>query len=82
MPAVRRPQPDDAFHRRGLAGAVRSEDPEDLAFLDGEGDVLDRHGVAVPLVQLLHLNHWHALSLATAGRGPHRPASTRRRGTG
>src|SRR3984885_7361510 len=37
----------------GLARAVRPEDPEDLALVHGEGDVADRHGVPVRLVQRL-----------------------------
>jgi hypothetical protein len=35
--------------RRRLPGAVRAEDTEDLASLDGEGEVFDGHEVAVLL---------------------------------
>src|SRR5262249_39170949 len=31
--------------------------PEDLALLDGEGDIVDRSDVTVVLVQVLHLDH-------------------------
>jgi hypothetical protein len=66
--------PLDALHRRGLARAVRPEDPEDLALVHGEGDIADRYGVPVPLVQVLHLDHCcHAFSIAAAGREAHRP---------
>ena len=37
----------DAFHGRGLAGAVGPDEPEDLALEHLEGDVVDRHGGAV-----------------------------------
>jgi len=42
-------QSHDALDRGGLAGPVRAEDPEDLATLHGERDVLDRDVVAVSL---------------------------------
>ena len=38
---VGRPQTGDRLDGRGLAGAVRSEDAEDLALLDGERDAVD-----------------------------------------
>ena len=38
------PETADGFHGRCLAGAVRAEDGEDLAFVDREGDVVDRDG--------------------------------------
>jgi hypothetical protein len=41
----------DALDGGGLAGAVRAEDPEDLALLDGEGDAVDDGPVAVGLAQ-------------------------------
>ncbi len=55
---VRLPQSLDAFHGRGLARAVRAEDPEDLALVHAEGHVADRHGVPVLLVQVLHFYDW------------------------
>ena len=45
LPAIRRPQPLDALHRRGLAGAVGADQPEDLAWLDVERHVVDRQAV-------------------------------------
>src|SRR5262249_15408212 len=47
--AIRLAQAFDALHRGGLAGAVRSDQSEDLAGLDIEGDVLDRNGSSVRL---------------------------------
>src|SRR6185312_4109204 len=38
-----------ALHRRRLAGAVRSDEAEDLAIVDLERDVVDRQGFAVGL---------------------------------
>ena len=38
----RRDQPDQHAQRGGLAGAVRAEQPDDLAALDPEADVVDR----------------------------------------
>src|SRR5690606_7126967 len=41
----------DAFDGGGLAGAVGAEDPEDLSFPDGEGDVVDGGAARVGLAQ-------------------------------
>jgi hypothetical protein len=61
---VRGPQAFDAFHGGGLACAVGAENPEDLALLHGEGNIVHRHGLAVTLVRVLHFDHcWHALVL-------------------
>jgi ATP-binding cassette subfamily B protein len=46
----------DALDGRGLPGPVRAEDAEDLALLDGEGDVVHRDGGPVGLAEVLHLN--------------------------
>src|SRR5690606_31275704 len=46
-------QTGDRLDGRGLACAVGAEDPEHLAVLDGEADVVDRHGGAVGLAQAL-----------------------------
>src|SRR6185369_10404566 len=48
----------------GLAGAVRAEDAEDFATVDGERDVSYRDRVPVALAQLLYRDDWHASSLA------------------
>jgi hypothetical protein len=76
LAAVRRAQPFDAFHGRGLARAVGAEDPEDLALVDGERDIVDRRRVPVALVQVLHVDDcWHTFSVATPAPGRHRTAS-------
>src|SRR5206468_5659143 len=46
----------DALHGRGLASAVGPDEPEDLALEHLEGDVIDRHGGAVPLAQVGHFD--------------------------
>jgi hypothetical protein len=61
--AVRRAQPLDAFDGRGLAGTVRAQDAEDLAFFDGEADSVDGRGVAVPFDEVVDLDDCHARSV-------------------
>src|SRR6185436_15139754 len=41
----------DAFHRRGLAGAIGSDEPEDLPFEYFEGNVVDRKRGTVELAE-------------------------------
>ncbi len=53
--AIRTTEPLGALDHRRLAGAVESEDAEDLAFVDGQVDAVDGDDVAVPLAELLHL---------------------------
>ena len=53
-PAVRLPQSLDALDRRCLSGAFPTQDPEDFALFDCEGDVLDGHVGAVAFVQMLY----------------------------
>jgi hypothetical protein len=55
--AVRRDQAQAAAQRRGLAGAVRAEQPEALAARHAEADVIDDLAVAVDLDQVLHVEH-------------------------
>ena len=43
------PQPFDALHRRRLAGAIRTDETEDLALLDVERHIVDGDGLAVGL---------------------------------
>src|SRR5262249_30896329 len=48
-------------HGGGLPGAVRAEEAEDLSLRHGEGEVLHRDPVAVPLAEpgdLDHRRHW------------------------
>src|ERR1700694_3023252 len=44
--------------RRRLAGAVRSDEPEDLAFGHLEGDVVERGAIPVRLGQPVDGDHW------------------------
>src|SRR6185503_7230756 len=48
-PGGRRKNPGDAIEKRGLAGAVRPDEREDLAALHVERDVVDRDEAAEPL---------------------------------
>ena len=48
---VRDAQADDAFEQRGLAGAVRPEQAEDLAFADVQRDAADGLYVTVRFLQ-------------------------------
>ena len=50
-------QAQDHAHRRGLAGAVGTEESGDVTGTDGEGEVVDGQRGAVPLGQLLHFDH-------------------------
>jgi len=54
-------------HGRGLAGAVAADEPEQLARTHAERHVLQRHRVAVPLADVVNLEH--AATLA-AGASP------------
>ena len=45
------------IHRGALPRAVRSEEPDDLAFLDGEGDAVERRFVAVTFDQIFNAYH-------------------------
>src|SRR5262249_49942565 len=78
-------------HRRGLAGAIGSQDPEIFAALHCEAHVVHRRDSTVLLREVLNLNHWKTplysylsripslstLSLAERGEAPH-PAPDRR----
>jgi hypothetical protein len=50
---VWRPQSDDTLDRCGLAGAVGTEDAEDLTLFDRQRDVIDRDGSRVGLAKVL-----------------------------
>src|SRR5205823_11376078 len=50
----------DEIEERGLAGAVRAHDPEQLALLEHEADLVDRADAAKALRQPLHLEQRHA----------------------
>jgi len=57
----------DASDGGCFAGAVRAEESEDFARAGGEGDVLDRRGVAVLFSELFDFNHWLFLGYGGAG---------------
>jgi hypothetical protein len=49
--------------RRALAGAVGTEEPEDLVLLDGEGDLVQGERGPVRLGHVFHLDHGRSLCL-------------------
>ena len=55
LAAVAAEQPADHRDRRGLAGAVRAQQPVGLARCDREADAVDRGPLAVPLAQITAL---------------------------
>ena len=59
LAAVGAAQAGHALDGGGLARAVRAEDAEDLALLDGERHVVDRDVRAVPLVEVCDLDDLH-----------------------
>src|SRR5262249_17438734 len=52
-----RQEPGDDTEGGGLAGAVWTEEAEDLSRMGGEGEVLDRCEVAVPFAQVRDFDH-------------------------
>ena len=54
----------DGFDDGGLAGPVRSHDPEDLARFDRERDVVDDPPIVVDLDEPRYLDGSHATSSA------------------
>src|SRR5215469_14666181 len=66
--AAGRCEADDGADERGLAHAIATEDPQDLARLHAEGDALQHMAVAVVGVHVLHLEHGSRLS--HRGRSP------------
>src|SRR5262249_17197209 len=69
-PARRRHEAGEDPHGRRLAGAVRTQEADDLSLLDREGHVLDGRDRPVALGEAINLNH--GSSLRSCGRG--RPA--------
>ncbi len=53
-PGIGVAQPDDALDRRGFAGAVRTEQAEDLAVPYVEADAAHRLDAVVPLTQIAY----------------------------
>jgi hypothetical protein len=60
--AVWTPQAFDALHRRGLAGAVRADDPEDLTLFHRKRDTVDDVDVIVGLDEICDFDDRHGLS--------------------
>jgi hypothetical protein len=56
---------ENEAHRCRLPGAVRAEEPSDLAGLNGERQMIDGDFVAVPLAQITRLNQADYLSSLT-----------------
>ncbi len=54
-------------HRRGLSGAVRPEEPEDLPSLDAKADIVHGGDAAVALRDVLNLDHTVAPFLTLQG---------------
>ena len=69
---VGRPQTGDRLDGGRLAGAVRSEDAEDLALLDGEGHAVDRRAVAISLGEVGDFDDVHGPSIAHGSGERHR----------
>src|SRR5487761_2405842 len=63
-------QAEHHAHRRGLARAVGTEEPGDHAGLHLEGEVVHRHGVAVPLREVFDRQHGRSVTLPTASPVP------------
>src|SRR4029077_17076671 len=53
---IRRPEPRDAFHCRGLAGTIGSYDSKDLARLYREGHIIDGDEIPVSFYEVLNLD--------------------------
>ncbi len=79
-PDLARVRPDDVHedaNERALAGAVRSEQAEDLAGMDVEGDAAKRRGVSVALRDVVEREDDHvpkSLLEVTRGRNAARPS--------
>ena len=69
----------DHPHRRCLAGAVRAEEPEGLAGLDGELDTIDGGEVPEPLGQVMRFDQWWHSPVTLAARFPPPTGEYRRR---
>jgi hypothetical protein len=70
LPLVRREEGGEHAHERGLAGAVRTEEAEDLTACDLEVDPGERLGAAEALAYALDGDRWHGyLSCGVVARG-------------
>ena len=57
-PLVNGTAPGEHLDQRRLAGAVVAEEPDDLALVDREGDVVERLDAAVELADVLHADEF------------------------
>ena len=73
--AVALPVALEDLDRGRLAGAVRPEEAEDLALLDGEADPRNRLVGAVALAELVHLESAHAVSSSSTIPATGKPGS-------
>ena len=80
LPLVGLPQPLDDLQRGRLPRAVRAEDPEELALLDGERDAVHGADVPVALAQARHLDRVCHAEDDKGGRAPGTPHQSRRSG--
>ncbi len=64
MAPVAYPKTADTFDRSGLPGTVRSENSEDLAFVDGKRHVVDAPTSRIPFAQMSYLDNRHASTVA------------------
>src|SRR5690606_38248904 len=71
-------QAPQAFDGGGLAGAVGAEDPEDLALVNGEADVVHGAAAAVGLAQPADFDDRHGSRIAAGGGRAHRPGRSSR----
>ena len=78
--AGRRQHAGDQVEGRALAGAVRADQPDDLARADVEDDVVDRDQAAELLARLLDLQQRAGAAGARSRRERQRVSSTLRRG--
>ena len=62
LAAVRPGEPEDAAHRRGLAGAVRAEEADDAAWVRHERRAIEGDDRAVALGEVKDLEHGSTLS--------------------
>ena len=54
-------------HGGGFSGAVGAEEPDDLAFGDGEGDVVDGGGAGVPFCEVFDCDHVGLINRTSVG---------------
>jgi len=63
-------EPGDRTQRRGLAGAIRADQRDDLALLDGERHALERMDPTVVDVEIGDLEERHQLAASSSSGTP------------